>query len=100
MLIKNIMIDIAKDIDSLSNFKRNTAKYVKQMKKSGTPVVLTVNGKAQVVVQDAESYQRLLERLEKAETVVAINKGIKDFREGNHRPAREVLENLKLKYDI
>ena len=55
------MLDIIRDIDSLSNFKRNTSKFVKQMRKSGTPVILTVNGKAKVVVQDAESYQSLLE---------------------------------------
>jgi len=33
---------------------------MKQIKKSGHPLVLTVNGKAEAVVQDAASYQRLL----------------------------------------
>lgn len=72
------MIDIVKNIDSLSNFKRNTAKFVKKMKKSGSPVVLTVNGKAQVVVQDAESYQRLLERIEQTEIIEGIRRGLDD----------------------
>ncbi len=100
MLIKNVMIDLVKDIDSLSNFKRNTSRFVKQMKKSGSPVVLTVNGKAQVVVQDAESYQRLLEQVEQAETITAINEGITAFKNGEFKPAREALEDLKKKYDI
>lgn len=94
------MINIVKDIDSLSNFKRNTAKYVKQMKKSGSPVVLTVNGKAQVVVQDAESYQQMLEQIEQAQTVIAINEGIRAFEDGKYKPAREALEDLKKKYVI
>lgn len=57
---------LSRDIQSLSIFKRDTAKYIKQMKKTGQPVVLTVNGKAVLVVQDADSFQRdfaILERL-------------------------------------
>lgn len=50
------------DIDSLTNFKRQTATYLKQLRATGTPVVLTVNGKAEVVVQDAAAYRRLVER--------------------------------------
>ncbi|MGK7898130.1 MAG: type II toxin-antitoxin system Phd/YefM family antitoxin, partial [Xenococcus sp. (in: cyanobacteria)] len=55
------MLDITKDIDSLTNFKRNTSQYLQRIKESGNPLILTVNGKAEVVVQDAESYQKLLE---------------------------------------
>jgi prevent-host-death family protein len=52
---------LTRDIQSLSTFKRDTAKIVRQLKKTGQPVVLTVNGKAELIVQDAESYQKLLE---------------------------------------
>ena len=52
---------LARDIMSLSTFKRDSNKVMRQMKKTKEPVVLTVNGKAAVVVQDAESYQKLLE---------------------------------------
>jgi hypothetical protein len=43
------MLDIANDIHSLSHFKRKTAEVMKRMKKTGNPVVLTINGKAEVV---------------------------------------------------
>ena len=52
---------LTRDIQSLSTFKRDTAKIVRQLKKTGQPVVLTVNGKSELVVQDAASYQKLLE---------------------------------------
>ena len=42
------------------------------MKKTKEPVVLTVNGKAAIVVQDAASYQRLLELKERAEVVETL----------------------------
>jgi prevent-host-death family protein len=61
------MLNIEEDIDSLTSFKRNSADFLKRLKDSGRPLVLTVNGKAEVVVQDAGSYQRLVERAEMAE---------------------------------
>ena len=45
------MLNLAKGIDSLTNFKRQTAEYLARLHKTGEPVVLTVNGKAEVVVQ-------------------------------------------------
>jgi prevent-host-death family protein len=71
-----------KDIESLTAFKRNTNEYVRKMKKSGSPLVLTVNGKAEIVVQDAESYQRMLELLDRAETVEAVREGLESVRQG------------------
>ena len=55
------MLDIANDIQSLSTFKRDTAKVAARLKQTGKPLVLTVNGKAEMVVQDAAAYQRLLD---------------------------------------
>jgi prevent-host-death family protein len=89
-----------KDIQSLTDFKRNTAEFVKKIKKSGNPLVLTVNGKAEIVVQDAKAYQEMLERIERAEAVAAIRKGMEEFERGEGRPAREALEELRQKHGI
>ena len=51
------MLDIKSDINSLSNFKRKTSEFLRQLKETGHPVVLTINGKAELVVQDTASYQ-------------------------------------------
>jgi predicted transcriptional regulator len=61
-----------------------------------------VNGKAELVVQDAGSYQSLLERLDRLETVEAIRRGLKDVEEGRVRDAREALEELRssLRYRV
>ncbi len=88
------------DIQSLTDFKRNTAEYMKKIKKSRRPLVLTVNGKAEIVVQDAEAYQAMLERIERAEAVAAIRKGIDEFERGEGRPARQALEELRQKHGI
>src|SRR5437588_11879455 len=88
------MLDIATDIQSLSHFKRNTAHVTKQLRKSGNPVVLTVNGKAEVVVQDAAAYQRLLALAEKAEMMEFLREAKADADAGQTVPAREFLQSL------
>ncbi len=64
------MINLSQDIQSLSTFKRNTNEMIDRMKKKGNPLVLTVNGKAEIVVQDAESYQKLLDKIDRLEKLV------------------------------
>ncbi len=75
-------IDISKNIDSLTNFRRATSSFVARLKESGQPIVLTINGKAEIVVQDAAAYQRLLELAQYVEEVEAIRQGITDANEG------------------
>lgn len=89
-----IMISLKDEIDSLSNFKRNSADYLKQLKKSGRPVVLTVNGKAELVVQDAASYQRLLEITERLETIEALKPAIEEMKAGRGEPADAFFAHL------
>lgn len=77
------MLDINHDIHSISDFKRKTPDFVKQLKKTGRPVVLTMNGRARVVVQDAESYQNMLDILERVKDIDAIREGLADVERGN-----------------
>lgn len=78
---------LTRDIQSLSTFKRDTAKVVRQLKRTGEPVVLTVNGKAQLVVQDAESYQRLLDAKERMEAIEGIKRGLESMKRNEGKPA-------------
>lgn len=91
------MIDISQDIHPLTDFKRNTGEFVERMKQTGRPVVLTVNGKAELVVQDAESYQQMLELVEQAETITGIRRGLQSLERGEGRPAEEAFEDLRRK---
>lgn len=94
------MVNLTEDIHPLTEFKRNTTGLVKKMKKTRRPVVLTVNGKAELVVQDANSYQDMLERLDRLEAVEAIREGLKDVEEGRVHNAREALEALRTKLGL
>jgi prevent-host-death family protein len=97
------MLNLANGIDSLTNFKRHTAEYLARLHKTGEPVVLTVNGKAEVVVQDAEAYQKLVEaaaKAEREETVAAIRAGLADVAANRAKPARAALKSLAKKFGI
>lgn len=80
---------LARDIMSLSTFKRDSNKVMRQMKKTKEPVVLTVNGKAAVVVQDAESYQELLELKERSEVVEILRQRLASRSLKKGRPAED-----------
>jgi prevent-host-death family protein len=76
------MINLRDEINSLSNFKRNTGEFIKQLKETGKPIVLTINGKAELVVQDAGSYQKILEMTERLETIEALKPAIEEMKAG------------------
>lgn len=90
-----VMFNITKDIQSLTNFRRKSGEFLRAMKKSKRPVVLTVNGKAEAVVQDAESYQRLLDSAARADVYEAVRQGVDDIVHGRTRPARNVFKEMR-----
>jgi prevent-host-death family protein len=94
------MLDITKDIQSLTTFRRRSGDFMKQLKKTKRPVVLTVKGKAQAVVQDAEAYQRLLDIAALADPREGIRQGLEDARSGRTRPVREFLSEFRAKHGI
>jgi prevent-host-death family protein len=89
------MINISEDIDSLTEFKKNTNHFILNLKKTGRPTVLTVNGKAELVVIGAAAYQKMQEQLELEATVSKINQSLKDFESGNFSSTQVVKKNLK-----
>jgi prevent-host-death family protein len=94
------MSNQTKNTRSLSEFKRNTGKLVSRIKRTGEPMVLTVKGKAELVVQDAASYERLLEAIDEAQAVAGIRSGLEDLKQGRTQPASEAFEELRRKYNI
>lgn len=55
------------NIHPLTDFKRNAKAFVDHIKATKAPIVLTINGKAEVVIQDATAFQEMLERLQQVE---------------------------------
>jgi len=89
------MIDLA-NIRSLSDFQRNTKKHLRRLKNTGQPEVLTINGQAELVVQSATAYQKLLDQADLAESVNILRKRIAAADAGEKGiPAEQVLAAVK-----
>ena len=87
------MLDV-RNIFSLSEFQRNTRQHVRRLKKTGKPEVLTVNGRAELVVQDAASYQKLLATAELVDSARIIQRRMGDDR-SHDVPAARVLKRVR-----
>ena len=94
------MLDISKDIHSLSDFKRKTSEFLDRVRDSGHPVVLTINGKAELVVQDAASYQKLLDRVDEREALAGIKRGLADVKAGRLTPLKEFEKTFRKKHGV
>ena len=94
------MLDITKDIQSLTTFRRRSGEFLKQLSKSKRPVVLTVRGKAAAVVQDAEAYQRLLDIAALVDAEEGIRQGLEDAKKGKTRPAKKFFDEFEAEHGI
>src|SRR6266849_10030650 len=92
-------LDLA-NIQSLSDFQRHSKDVIRKLKKSGKPSVLTVNGQAEVVIQSAEAYQKLLDDQQLLETIRGISRGLEQAKRGEGRPMRALLEELAGEHGI
>ncbi|OLP20345.1 prevent-host-death protein [Leptolyngbya sp. 'hensonii'] len=93
------MLD-TRNIYPLSDFQRNAKEFIAHLQESHKPIILTVNGKAAVVIQDAASYQALLDALEMEQSAAAIQLSIKEAAEGKDVDAKEGLQALRAKHGI
>jgi hypothetical protein len=93
------MIDL-RDIHSLSEFQRNTRAHVEHLKTTGRPEVLTVNGQAELVVQHAEAYQKLLDLVGNAAAIVGIQRGLQGMNDGSGEDADEAFASLEQELGI
>ena len=82
------------DIDSLTNFKRDTPRFIRRMARSKKPMALTVNGKAKLVVMDAAAYEGYEDYLEYTEAMKAVRQGLADVKAGRTRSADDVFDDI------
>ena len=80
------------DIRSLTDFQRNTRAHLRRLKSSGRPAVLTVNGRAELIVQDATAFEDMLDAIR------GIQRGLDEMKAGTGKPFRVALDEIRAKY--
>ena len=93
-------MNLSKDIRSLSDFKRNTGELMERIVESGNPMVLTINGKARLIVQDAAAYQQMLDTLDYNQAVDGIRRGLDDVKQGRTKSVRKAFGEIRKKHNI
>jgi len=94
------MLNLKDDIQPLTTFRNNSVKMMKQLRKTGRPIILTVNGKSEAVVQSAEAYQRLLDIAALTDEREGVRQGDEHIASGRTRPARQVLSQIRKKHGL
>lgn len=85
-------ISLTDDIKTVSELKKNLRSVFQQIHKTGRPVVVTVNGKPDMVLIDAAQFER---RLRALNLTSLLERGEEDIRRGKTKPARAFLEEFR-----
>jgi PHD/YefM family antitoxin component YafN of YafNO toxin-antitoxin module len=94
------MSDFNADFQPLATFGKQPSVFAKLIKKTQRPLVLTVDGKPELVVQTTESYQHLLDLAARQNASEGIRQGLEDIKKGRTRLAREVFADFEAKRGI
>lgn len=76
----------------MTELKRRTREILDQVHRTGRPVVLTVNGKADAVLMDAKTYERHLKATNLGRLLAAAED---DIAKKRTRPMRSFLREFK-----
>ncbi|MCD5390699.1 type II toxin-antitoxin system Phd/YefM family antitoxin [candidate division NPL-UPA2 bacterium] len=85
-------LSITEDIKSVSELKKRTHEIFKQAHRTGHPIIVTVNGKPDVVLLDAAVFERKLKIVNLAGL---LSEAEADIKKKHTRPARDFLRELK-----
>src|SRR5438477_3320155 len=88
------------DSHAFADFQQNPRPHLRRLNRTGQPEVLTVNGKPAIVVQDARSYQRLLDTVERAETIAGIQLGLESMARGEGEPVKAAFARMRRRHKI
>lgn len=94
------MLDISKDIRSLTEFKRETTRFLDELKASGRALVLTVNGEAELAVMSAAAFQRVLDALDLLDSLRCIREGLEQGKRGEGLAVDEFFSTFRKKHGL
>ena len=93
-------MNIIEDIKPLSTFKQKAADIIAHVKETQRPTFITVNGNVEVVLQDASSYQEMIDLIEYLKNVQKIAIAIDDSNKGDNRSAECAFSDFRNKHKI
>lgn len=87
-----MMLNMTDDIRSVTDLKRKTREILDQIHRTGRPVVLTVNGRADAVLLDVKTYEN---NLKAAQLAPLLAEAEQDIAQGHTRSFSTFLKQFK-----
>ena len=84
-------VSITQDIKSVTDLKKRTNEIFRQIHQTGRPVIITVNGRPDAVLIDAEIFEKKLKALNLGSL---LSEAESDISAGKIRPVGEFLEEF------
>lgn len=84
------------DIHTVTEFSRKPAEHLRRLSETKQPEMLTHNGKPAVVIQDAESYERMAELADYADSILNIRQAMSE----SGRPLSKFTEEFEARHGI
>ncbi|WP_337177119.1 prevent-host-death protein [Paludisphaera sp.] len=88
-------MDLSRDIHPLPDCKRRASEFLDQLQRSGEPVVLTINGEAELVVQDSASYRQLMDIARRADEMESLRVAVEEMKAGKGRPIEAMFAEME-----
>jgi PHD/YefM family antitoxin component YafN of YafNO toxin-antitoxin module len=92
-------IDLTR-ISPLTDFLRNHKAHIDSLRETGEPEVLTINGRAEVVLLSADAFQDMVRRANEVQLRAELLEGMLDAERGNlvdlEDARRQIESNLDL----
>lgn len=92
-------LNIVQDITPLSVFRQNASEIIKNMGMCHKTHYITVNGKVEAVVQDAQTYQAQMDKIEELETLLSIQRGLDDVKHNRVKALDSVIQGIKARHE-
>jgi hypothetical protein len=89
------MLDVSQDIHSLTDFKTRTPEFLGKLRETERAMLLTVNGRAEIAVMSATTFQHVLEALDALDALRGIQAGVQDKEAGRTRPVEEFFAEIR-----
>lgn len=83
--------NLDEDVQPVSEFRANAAKFVQRVRETRRPLVLTQHGKSAAVLLDVGEYERMLDTIE---LLQAISEAERELDAGGGIPHEEVMARL------
>lgn len=100
MNLRDLLIRPKQDIHSLTDFQRNTKAHLERLTRTGRPEALTINGRAELVVFDVDTYEKVLDYIDRLEALEGIRRGLMEAKQGKEIPLEQFREEMRARYGI